>query len=73
MNKAHRARMLIDFAGMAIALGTMFALQNFWLGLGAAVVIFVVTHALAEKVFSANASPDEVREDLENRKDDGEP
>ena len=69
MSKAHRARLLIDLAGMAIALGTMFALQNFWLGLLAAVVIFVVTHAIAERAFSALASQDEVREDLKDRND----
>ncbi len=61
-------RMLIDLAGMGIALGTMFALQNFWLGIAAAVVIFAVTHALAEKAFAVNASAEEVRKDLEDRK-----
>ena len=71
MSKADRARLLIDLAGMALALGTMFSLQNFWLGLGAAAVIFVITHVIAEKAFAANASPDEVREDLEDRNDQG--
>ena len=69
MSKAHRVRTLIDLAGMAIALGTMFALQNFWLGLAAAVVIFVVTHAGAEMMFARLASPGEVRNDLAGRND----
>jgi uncharacterized membrane protein len=68
MSKAHRARLLIDLAGMALALGTMFAVQNFWLGLTAAAVIFFVTHYFAERAFEALASQDEVREDLEDRK-----
>lgn len=72
MNKAHRVRTLIDIAGMAIALGTMFALQNFWVGLVAAVVIFVVTHYLAERAFAARASPEEVRDDLRDRTDRGD-
>ena len=71
MNKAHRVRTLIDVAGMAIALGTMFALQNFWLGLLAAAVIFVVTHAIAEKAFASLALPEEVREDLADRNKNG--
>lgn len=68
MSKAHRARILIDLAGMALALGTMFAVGNFWIGLGAAVLIFIITHAVAGRAFATLASPDEVREDLEDRK-----
>lgn len=69
MSKAHRARTLIDLAGMAVALGTMFALRNFWEGLGAATIIFIITHVLAERAFAAMASPDEVRVDLKDRID----
>ena len=72
MSKAHRARTLIDIAGMALALGTMFALQSFWLGLVTAAVIFLVTHGVAERAFAALASQDEVREDLEDRKNSGD-
>ncbi len=72
MNKAHRVRTLIDLAGMAIALGTMFALQNFWAGLAAAAVIFVVTHAAAEMMFARLASPDDVRNDVTDRNDDSD-
>jgi high-affinity Fe2+/Pb2+ permease len=68
MSKAHRTRTLIDLAGMALALGTMFALQNFWLGIAAAILIFVITHALAENAFERLASREEIREDLEDRK-----
>ena len=71
MSKAHRTRTLIDIAGMAIALGTMLALQNFWLGLVAAVLIFIVTHAIAEKAFASVASPEDVREDLADRNKNG--
>ena len=69
MSKAHRARTLIDLAGMAMALGTMFALQNFWEGLGVATIIFIITHVLAEKAFAALASPDDVRAGLRDRAD----
>ena len=71
MSKAHRARLLIDLAGMALALGTMFAMQKFWLGLLTAAVIFFVTHFFAERAFAALASQDEVREDLKDRKNNG--
>ena len=72
MSKAHRVRLLIDFAGMAVALGIMFSLQAFWLGLCAAVIVFVVTHALAEKAFTAMASRDEIKADLEDRKNNSD-
>ncbi len=71
MSKAHRTRMLIDIAGMAFALGTMFAMQNFWLGMIAAAVIFFVTHVIAEKAFASLTSADEVKTDLDERNRSG--
>ena len=72
MSKAHRVRTIVDIAGMALALGTMFALQNLWLGLLAAGAIFLVTHYIAERAFAALASSEEVRADLRDRTDNGE-
>ena len=71
MSKAHRVRKLIDYAGMAIALGTMFELRDFWVGLLAASAVFLITHAFAQAAFVALASPDEMREDMRNRNDGG--
>lgn len=69
MSKAQRVRSIIDIAGMAIALGTMFALQNFWLGLLAAGAIFLVAHFIAERAFASLASSEDVKDDLRDRKD----
>ena len=71
MTKAHRSRLLIDLAGMALALGTLFALQNFWLGMIAAAAIFFVTHALAEWAFTRLASAEEIKADLSDRNKNG--
>lgn len=71
MSSGRRARRLIDIAGMAIALGTMFALENFWAGLLAANIIFVVTYAISEWAFPEIESAEETREDSEDRKNDG--
>ena len=72
MSKARRMRRLIDIAGMAIALGVMFALQNFWAGLLAANVIFIITYALAEWANPDNdVPPDEVKKDQDGKNQSG--
>ena len=71
MSSGRRARRLIDIAGMAIALGTMFALENFWAGLLAANIIFVVTYAISEWAFPKIEPTEEAREDSDDRKNDG--
>jgi uncharacterized membrane protein len=71
MNKGRRARRLIDIAGMAIALGIMFELQNFWAGLLAANVIFIITYAVSEWAFPDKTPPDEAREERDDKNQSG--
>jgi membrane protein implicated in regulation of membrane protease activity len=67
VSRAELVRLLVGLAGGIAALWAYFSISSPWLAVPAAVVVFAVFSAIAERLYWSLATPNEQRRDLEDR------